>query len=310
MSHTTFLLARPLFARVMLSVAALTGVMLEPAPARAHNGAEGELRAGDDSTAIAATCTGKTGTSGTFRLTMTSGGLERTYKLTVPANYKPSNPTPLVINFHGWGGTGEQQDMDTGMSMKAESAGFIVIHPDGIDNSWNAGSCCGTAAAQKVDDVGFARALVKSVSDSYCVDSSRVFSTGFSNGGYMSHRLACEASDLFAAVAPASGLIGVENCKPPRAVPVIQSQGTLDLLVSYKNAKASNDYWVAYNKCTISTLTYKKGPVSCTLNTGCTSNASVEWCEVRGMNHQWPTGSYLNATDAFWDFFTQHPMGQ
>lgn len=301
---TSFVLSSPTAALLLSGLC----VALAPASAGARDADRGA--ATPQSQALTATCTGKTGLAGTFRLSLVSGGITRTYKLTVPSRYLNTTPTPLVLNFHGWGGTGEQQDTDTGMSVKAEAETFIVVHPDGVDNSWNAGSCCGTAASQNIDDVAFARALVGAVSASYCVDATRVYSTGFSNGGYMSHRLACEASDVFAAVAPASGLIGIDNCAPPRPVPVMQSQGTLDLLVPYKNAKASNDYWVAYNKCTMATVTYRKGPVTCTVNTGCTNNATVEWCEVRGMNHEWPTGTYLNDTDAFWDFFTQHPMGR
>jgi polyhydroxybutyrate depolymerase len=262
------------------------------------------------SPATSATCSGKTGVAGSFDLTLQSGGYTRTYHLHVPSQYKSTEPMPLVINFHGWGSNGLEQDEYTGMSAKGDQAGFITIHPDGIDNSWNAGSCCGTAAAQQIDDVGFARDLVKSVSAAYCVDAARVYATGFSNGGYMSHRLACEASDVFAAVAPASGLIGIDDCKPPRPVPVIQSQGTVDPLVPYRNAKASNDYWVAYNKCSASSVVYRKGVATCTAHTACAADATVEWCEVKGMGHAWPTGNYLNDTDTFWDFFTKHPMGQ
>ncbi|MFM7199379.1 MAG: alpha/beta hydrolase family esterase [Myxococcota bacterium] len=262
----------------------------------------------ENNTDLLVSCTGKTGTAGTFRLTLDSGGRTRTYKLTVPSSYQASTGMPLVINLHGWGGTGEQHDTDTGMSAKAQSAGFIVAHPDGVDNSWNAGACCGGAVSQGVDDVGFIRALVKSISSSYCVDPDRVFATGFSNGGYMSHRLGCEAADVFAAIAPHAGLIGIDTCAPPRAVPVVQSQGTADLLVPYRNAKASNDYWVQYNKCTSTSVIYKNGPATCSLYTGCTGNAEVKWCEVRGMNHVWPTGAYLPITDVFWDFFVAHPM--
>lgn len=280
-----------------------------PAMARAPHAAPASSPA-----KAAATCTGKTGAAGSFDLSLDSGGYTRVYRLHVPPQYQSSQATPLVINFHGWGSDGPSQETYTGMSDKADEAGFLVAYPTGIDNSWNAGSCCGTAASTGVDDVGFARDLVKAISASYCVDASRVYATGFSNGGYMSHRLGCEASDVFAAVAPASGLIGIDTCAPPRPVPVIQSQGTADPLVWYPNAKASNDYWVAYNGCGASSQVYQRGGATCIAYAGCKNNATVEWCEVKGMGHRWPNDTngvrWIDDTDTFWDFFTKHPMGQ
>ncbi len=259
-------------------------------------------------------CTGKTGEPGEFVLQITSGGFVRQFRLHVPPSYRPTNPVPLVLAFHGWGDNAESFEQYIGFSDKADQEGFIVAYPDGIDNSFNAGACCGTANHLDVDDVGFARDIVASVSTSYCIDPDRVFATGFSNGALMSHRLACEASDLFAAVAPASGFIAVYPCEPPRPVPVIQTQGTLDTSVPYWMGKRSNDYWAAYNGCGEPVTVYQEGTATCTAYQDCADGATVEFCEIRGMGHVWPSTDgppyWLNATDTFWAFFEQHPMAQ
>jgi len=263
-----------------------------------------------------AACVGKLGASGSSQVQIESGGALRTFLLRVPPQYKSSEPTPLVFNFHGYTMTAELQETYTGMTETALAAGFILAYPQGIGNSWNAGqTCCGEALLKNVDDVGFARDMVASISEQYCIDPSRVFSTGFSNGGYLSNRLACEASDVFAAVAPASGVIDISICTPPRPVPVMQSQGTVDPLVPYQRSKNTNDYWVEYNKCTGTPSTvYQRGNATCTVYDNCAQGASVEWCEVERMGHAWPIGQTrygsLDDSDAFWEFFTRHPMGQ
>ncbi len=259
-------------------------------------------------------CTGKTGEPGEFVQTITSGGWTRQFRLHVPASYRPTVPVPLVLAFHGWGDNAENFEQYIGFSDKADEEGFIVAYPDGIDNSFNAGACCGTANHLDVDDVGFARDIVATVFDAYCVDPSRVYATGFSNGALMSHRLACEASDLFAAVAPASGFIAEFPCEPPRPVPVIQTQGTMDTSVPYWTAKRSNDYWAAYNGCDGTETVYQKGTATCVAYQDCDQGATVEFCEIRGMGHVWPSTEgppyWLDATDTFWAFFEQHVLEQ
>lgn len=257
-------------------------------------------------------CIGKIGTPGTFEESLASGGWARTYLIHVPDSYDPAVPTPLVINFHGLGKSGAYQQDYTGMSDKADLEGFIVVYPDGIESSWNAGFCCPPASALEIDDVQFARDIVAAVSSAYCIDPDRIYATGSSNGGMLSHRLGCEANDLFAAIAPASAYIAVDDCSPERPVPVIQSQGTADPIVPYWTAKASNEFWAQNNQCLSSSPVYHKGGATCYAYNGCSENATVEFCEVRGMGHTWPGDDspvdWLNATDVFWDFFENHPL--
>ncbi len=259
-------------------------------------------------------CTGKTGQPGDFVENIVSSDFARTYRLHVPEAYLPAVPVPLVLAFHGWGDNAENFERYVGFSEKADEEGFIVAYPEGVENSFNAGVCCGTANHLGLDDVQFARDIVQTISDTYCVDPGRVYVTGFSNGAMMAHLLACEASDLFAAAAPASGFIGVPSCEPPRPVPVIQTHGTVDYTVPYWMGKRSNDYWAAYNACGQPETVYQKGAATCIAYADCAEDATVEFCEIRGMGHAWPSSDgppyWLDATDTFWDFFEQHVLEQ
>lgn len=258
--------------------------------------------------ADANTCVGKTGRPGTFQKTLVSSGLERTFRLDVPEGYDPNRGAPLVFNFHGWGGTGESQAEYTGMAEAGGEMGYIVVHADGIDNSWNAGSCCGTAALQKIDDVQFVRDMVAAIGADYCVDPDRIHSTGFSNGGYLSHRLGCEANDLIASIAPVSGLIGVE-CAPGRGVAVHQSQGTVDPLVWYNNAASDLEEWAALNNCQIGPdVYYTRANVECIRWTQCDDDVDVEFCSLRAKGHVWVEGRFYDTTQENLDFFEAHPM--
>src|SRR5258706_4293500 len=158
---------------------------------------------------------------------------DRAVDVDVPASYDGKTRTPLVLNFHGYTSNSGQEALLSLMNAKSDAAGFIVAYPNGVASSWNAGACCGTAAQNMVDDVGFVRQLIDVISAQLCIDPKRVFSTGMSNGGFLSHRLGCELSDRIAAIAPVAGVLGVAACAPPRHVPVMGFHGTSDTLVPY-----------------------------------------------------------------------------
>src|SRR6185503_17665674 len=124
--------------------------------------------------------------------TIMSGGLSRTVNVHVPSSYDPTRPMPLVLNFHGYSSNAQQEDLLSQMSAKADSAGFIAIHPEGTNSSWNAGACCGMAVQQNVDDIGFVKDILATAADKLCVDAHRIYATGMSNGGFLSNRIGCE----------------------------------------------------------------------------------------------------------------------
>ena len=118
------------------------------------------------------------------------------------AELRRQDPVPLVLDWHGLGSSGAGQEAISGYKALSDQEGFIIAWPDGIDQAWNIGPCCTTS--RSVDDLGFARAIVDDVKKRVCIDPKRVYADGYSMGGGMSHYLACNAADIFAAVAPSA----------------------------------------------------------------------------------------------------------
>jgi polyhydroxybutyrate depolymerase len=137
---------------------------------------------------------------------ITSGGESRTFIVRLPTDYTGTSPVPVVIDFHPLGGTGSSQEGSSGWKAKCDSVGCIAVFPDSSkkagDNSWNAGYCCDNAEKNQINDVQFARDIIKYLETNTCVDPKRIYASGGSNGGGMTYRMACEAADVIAAVAP------------------------------------------------------------------------------------------------------------
>lgn len=168
------------------------------------------------------------------------GSVKRDYLLHVPSSYNGNSPVPLVVDFHPLLMDSAYQRSNSGYSQLSDKEGFIVAYPNGVDPAWNVGPCC--TKDRKVDDVGFARALVSKLIGQACIDSKRVYAVGFSNGGGMAHHVACNAADVFAAVAPASFDLLVENeqpCKPVRPISVKSFRSTNDSIVPYAGGASS-----------------------------------------------------------------------
>ena len=252
-------------------------------------------------------------------------GLDRSYRLFVPTGYDSAEPTPLTLNWHGLGSNGAQQEAYTG-TVVAEDRGYIVAFPNGVGRSFNAGLCCSGSGnpPHEEDDVGFARAIVDDIASRFCVDRRRIFSTGMSNGGYMSERLACNASDLVAAVAPVSALgYAVRNCAPTRPVPIIAFNGTEDPLVRYSGATTTMATWAERNGCNAEPIVIEREGDYCERWEGCAEGATAEFCTINDMEHCWPSdeinivlpgfcnsGGFgpIDATDDMYDFFEAHPL--
>jgi polyhydroxybutyrate depolymerase len=284
----------------------------------------------------AVACSGKRWTPGDHVVTVTSGGITRKSRIHVPLSYNPKKGTPLVFNFHGVHQDAIQEEVLTGMDVTSEARGFIVAYPDGtggfLDQSWNAGNCCGPAGESNVDDVAFVRTLLASLEEDYCVDPARIYATGFSNGAYFTNRLACEMADVFAAVAPVSGILSLDqlNCTPARPIPYLGFHGTADPVVIFNggtgilghpNAPVEETValWRAKDGCSAaSTVIYKKGDVTCTRWGQCAAGGDVIQCIIAGGGHTWPGGVPtlvvgkttfdVSANSAMADFFEAHPM--
>jgi polyhydroxybutyrate depolymerase len=148
-----------------------------------------------------------------------SGGVTRDYLLHIPANARADQPAPLILNFHGLTSNGREQELLSGMSQAAEAYGAFVVYPDGLGEHWN------VAPGRKGDaDLRFICDLILTLQRQYPLDPKRIYATGISNGGGMANRLACDLSDVIAAIAPVAGAYNAwKNCNPSRPVPVLRA---------------------------------------------------------------------------------------
>ncbi|MEZ6056636.1 MAG: PHB depolymerase family esterase [Planctomycetaceae bacterium] len=168
--------------------------------------------------------------------TMTVGERERTYRLFVPPRAK--EPIPLVLVLHGGGGDGRQIERHSGFNALARTEGFAVCYPDAFEGNWNDGRGVEfmTSHQQQIDDVAFIRKLVDEIARKQQIDRSRLFVVGISNGGFMTHRLVNDASDLFCAAGVIVGGIPkpiAKDFRPKHPVSVLMMQGEADPLVPY-----------------------------------------------------------------------------
>ena len=269
----------------------------------------------------------------TINASITHGGITRDYILYVPNSYVAGNQVPLVFNFHGYTSNAFQQMWYGDFRAIADTAGFIIVHPEGtLDNSgithWNVGW-----GGSNVDDIGFTSALIDSISSEYSINQDRVYSTGMSNGGFMSYQLACELSDRIAAIASVTGSMNLgwfNSCNPNHPMPVMEIHGTLDPTVTYNTSSFTEsvpdimDFWKNFNNCSNSPITTNV-PNSNTTD-GCTAEhqiwengnngVAVEHYKIIDGEHSWPgalfpngvTNQDINASEKIWEFFNKYDI--
>lgn len=269
---------------------------------------------------------------GDFEKEINSGGRARHYWVHVPPGYTARNPLPVVLVFHGGLGTGKYIRKQSRMTPVADRHGFLAVFPDGIKGTWNAGGCCEVAMRQNIDDVGFVANLINQLQTDFCIDSQRIYATGFSNGSMLSHRLACELSDKIAAIAPVSGVIMVPECHPKEPVSVMVFHGTADPRSLWEGGIGDKDpskgrrdsipttmdkLYRRY-QCGSTKPSLRKGAALCS-STQCNGGAEVSLCRLEGAGHQWPGGPGLwqsklgpvnydiSASELMWQFFSKHP---
>ena len=163
-------------------------------------------------------------------------GLERRYLLHLPPGWTKQSKAPVILMLHGGGGTPEHTGAHE-LDKYGDSKGFIIVYPEGLNRGWNDGR---PIKDRTSDDVGFLSALVDELVAKYNADAKRVYSTGMSNGGFMSFTLACRIPDKIAAIAPVAGSMGlgaIEDCHPKRNIPVMMINGTSDPLVKFEGGK-------------------------------------------------------------------------
>ena len=280
--------------------------------------------------------------SGTATLMLSISGRSRTVIVHVPSGYSGATKVPLVLNMHGSGSTAAAHEVFTDMNSTADANGFMVAYPqalipDGSGFDWNVPGVPlvgGRAVpAGSADDVSFLTQLVRTLEHRYCIDPKRVYATGFSGGARTASQLACDASTVFAAVAPVSGLRRPTPCPANRAVPVVTFHGTADPVDPYAGhgqaywtysvPQAAMD-WAEQDGCSSTAVTSQPATgVTLTQYGSCRSGASIELYTIAGEGHDWPGGPVLppsitkllgpqsqavSANDRMWAFFATHPM--
>lgn len=268
----------------------------------------------------------------TINDTITFDGIQRTFITYVPENYDGSNPVPLLLNLHGYGSNGLEQMFYGDFRSIADTAGFIIVHPDGTEDGsgitfWNAFGLPG------IDDIGFLNALLDTISLAYNIDPNCIYSTGMSNGGFMSYSLGCSLSNRITAIASVTGGMYPPlqfSCSSDHPLPVMQIHGTQDGTVPYDGnfgvlpAEETVEHWVQFNNCE-TTATFTALP-DINTNDNCTAEhylyvngdngSSVEFYKIIDGDHSWP-GAFINinttnmdfdASEEIWRFLHQYKL--
>ena len=262
-------------------------------------------------------------------------GVRRSYLVHIPTGYHPGKPLPLVVVIHGAFDTAKGMEKYSGFSALADRENFIVLYPNGMGlfgylQHWNAGHCCGKAAKDNWDDVGFIAETIGDVQTRLSIDARRIYMVGFSNGGMLTYRFAAEKGEILAAAAPMAASIGgrpstdapewrIPNPVRPLAMLIVHGLADDDVPYAggvsrhrggtrtYWSVEDSVRFWVENNGCgQVTGNAYSnEGRVHLKTWGHCRSGADVALLTVRGWGHVWP-GPYftsdLAATDPLRDF--------
>lgn len=242
--------------------------------------------------------------------TLTSSGLERSYRLHAPKSLRTTERAPLVLVLHGASGNAGRVELRYHWDSLSDTDGFFVVYPQGVRDQWNA-----SLAPGGVDDVRFITALIDHLTGTLPVDPQRVYVAGMSNGGFMTYRLACALPDRIAAIAPVEA--ANPGCRPSRAVSMVAVHGLADHQVSFASAEQSVSAWRSYDNCVGDARIQRTGSVTHSVWAPCAFDTAVELYAVANSGHEWPGSSPplaghdppspdLDATRAIWRFFQQH----
>jgi polyhydroxybutyrate depolymerase len=285
---------------------------------------------------------------GAHRIELTSGGRSRSYVLYVPPGDASKKQLPLVVNFHGGGSNAEQQAEFSQMNGLARRKGFAVVYPNGTGVfpdrllTWNAGRCCGYAQQHDVDDVAFARAVIRDVSRRLRIDGRRVYATGMSNGAMMAYRLAAETKGTIAAIAPVAGG-AVTDATPLRPLPVLHFHSVDDPRAPYggglgpqypgtgyraehPNIEAVVERWARSAGCegepSVGATRSRAADTATRITySGCRAGVRVMLWKLTGAGHVWPGGKQdvrvsvlgpptriVDANAEMWRFFARQRL--
>jgi len=274
----------------------------------------------------------------------------RSYRLYVPSSWKPDEAWPLVVMIHGAFSDTEAMARETGFNTLAEEENFLVVYPEGMGlfgflQHWNAGHCCGKAAKEHWDDIGFLNQVIEEVTDSLNVDRSRVYMAGFSNGAMLTYRYVSENPWKVAAFAVVAGSPGGREHpedptwmipEPSRPVPMILLHGDADDRVPYAGKTANEGesereytsvedairFWLGVipHARLHSEGSLFSGAVGFRKWSDPQGDLVLEAYRLRGWGHQWPDAYFMRqleeenplsefrGTQLIWSFFDRHSL--
>ena len=310
------------------SSSAATGVTTPAMPGTSGSVAPGSTsppRGADEPAKRSAGCTTSTsetaalGVGKTSSHTLVAGGKERAYRRFIPATYASTTALPIVVDLHGYIEGAEVHARNSDLDAAAAQHGFVNLTPQGTSDAayWNAGP-----TADGPDDLGFLTDLLDVTGAALCVDLTRVYATGLSNGAMMSSLVMCRLSTRFAAVAPVAGLMMPHDCHPERVVPFVAFHGTADPLLSYdvdgvsdgskqlpftpeaehnfaavnfQSTRTGLAQWSSMDGCTATAQEERVTKSVTRIRHGdCRDGATIELYVIDGGGHTWP-GSPLSA---------------
>lgn len=272
--------------------------------------------------------------------TLNVEGKNREFIVFQPAGIQESSPVPVVFMLHGTSGDGEKFYNISGWKEKAAKEKFYAIFPsslayciteDGVKSTttkWRHYDLDSIACpGQKIyDDVKFFREMLKFLQSKYPIDPKRVYVSGFSNGGQFSFRLAVEASDVVAAVAPFGAMFAEKGHTPLSLIPIYNGFGNMDdrflgfnggqplpmgapmmdLPGTKRNVSVvCNTFGLTYDN----TLKETANSAFWTFNTPTKGNTNVYHVhEFKDLTHEYPNGTNypIAATDLLWPFFSKY----
>jgi polyhydroxybutyrate depolymerase len=234
----------------------------------------------------------------------------RPYQLVVPNGYSASSPTPFVLLLHGYAENASTIDSYFGMSALAQKKGFILALPNGNKDQiglqyWNADDACCDDFGKHPDDVGYLTDIIHDVKSAYNVDIKRVYVAGHSNGGFMSHRMACDHADEIAAAMSLAGMVWKDEskCNPSEPIAVLQVHGDQDGTIlynggmnptaAYPSAPTTIATWASKNGCdatladtgmTLDLESQLPGAETTVARHSCTKGAAELWT-IKGGQH-------------------------
>jgi polyhydroxybutyrate depolymerase len=236
-------------------------------------------------------------------------GLRREYRLDLPsaalAPAQDGRRVRMIVALHGGGGTPNNLARNTRLGKRGPAAGFAVAYPKGVHRGWNAGFCCGPAAEQGIDDIGFIDAMLADIGRNFPVNADRVSALGFSNGGALAYLLACRRSERFDAIVVSGSALPPDTpCNPAQPVSILHFHGTADHFHPYhggpseskqphgailRSAPGTIREWATLDRCPESSRTsYERGAARCREQSPCGDTTQVVFCTIEGMGHQWP----------------------